>query len=95
MEPLDYDVSPTPLVTIFKRHEFCLIRCQTVKCCACEEADDKKTRSTLRLSRRILGPVKDRALLSATSHEHLAISLTGKRIECKALKISWKKRKQE
>lgn len=86
VEPLDYDVSPTPLVTIFKRHVFCLVLCETVKCCACKPADDKKARSALRSSRRILEPVKDRAPLSATSRERLAISLKAKIIECKALK---------
>ncbi|CAB4040277.1 Hypothetical predicted protein, partial [Paramuricea clavata] len=86
VEPLDYDGSPILLVTIYKRHEFCFVLCQTVQCCACKDADDKKSRSASRQSRKILEPVKDRAPLSATSQQRLAISPKAKRMECKALK---------
>lgn len=87
VDPLDFDTSPAMVVTVFKRHEHCIVLIsETPQCCACKGADDAKIKADRQAAKKNLEPIKDRAPLSATSHERLALALKTKRVECKKLK---------
>lgn len=83
IDPLDFESSPAMRVTVYKRHNSCLILSETDQCSMCHAADAGEFKRLSRASRKMQEPVKDRACLTNTSRERLVIRLKQKRLECK------------
>lgn len=86
IDPLDFESSPAMQVTVYMRHNSCLILAETDQCSVCQMADTAECKRLSRASRKMKTPVKDQASLRNTSHERLVVTLKEKRLECNQLK---------
>lgn len=86
IDPLDFESSPAMRVTVYRRHNSCLVLAETDQCSVCQMADAAECKRLSRASRKMKTPVKDQASLRNTSHERLVVTLKEKRLECNQLK---------
>ena len=86
IDPLDFESSPAMQVTVYRRHNSCLVLTDADHCSECQIADSAECKRLSRASRKMKTPVKDQASLRNTSHERLVVTLKEKRLECNQLK---------
>jgi len=70
-------------VTVYERHNTCLVLSDTDQCSEYQIADAAASKRLSRSSRKMQTPAKDKAPLIDTLHERLVINLKEKRLECK------------